>query len=86
MKICSTKDLRVMTGIMAASVLLGGCTVNTNTNTIVLKNDPNLKTEINLNEVTTTEYDAEEMDKLYREYCFNLFSQTVRITVQVQMS
>ena len=53
-----------MTGIMAASVLLGGCTVNTNTNTIVLKNDPNLKTEINLNEVTTTEYDAEEMDKL----------------------
>ncbi len=78
MKICSTKDLRVMTGIMAASVLLGGCTVNTNTNTNVLKNDPNLKTEINLNEVTTTEYDAEEMDKLYREYCFNLFSQTVK--------
>lgn len=76
MKICSMKDIKVMTGVMAATMLLGGCTVTTNTN--VIKNDNNAKTAINLNEVKTTEYDADVMDELYRNYCFNIFSQTVK--------
>ena len=75
---CSKKDIKFITGIMAASVLLGGCTANINTNSNVLKEDPNAKTSINLNEVTTTDFDQDEMDKLYREYCFNILSQTVK--------
>ena len=78
MEICSKKDIKFITGIMAASVLLGGCTANINTNSNVLKEDPNAKTSINLNEVTTTDFDQDEMDKLYREYCFNILSQTVK--------
>ena len=78
MEICSKKDIKFITGVMAASVLLGGCTANINTNSNVLKEDPNAKTSINLNEVTTTDFDQDEMDKLYREYCFNILSQTVK--------
>ena len=78
MEICSKKDIKFITGVMAASVLLGGCTANINTNSNVLKEDPNAKTSINLNEVTTTDFDQAEMDKLYREYCFNILSQTVK--------
>ena len=78
MEICSKKDIKLITGVMAASVLLGGCTANINTNSNVLKEDPNAKTSINLNEVTTTDFDQDEMDKLYREYCFNILSQTVK--------
>ena len=76
MEICSKKDIKFITGVMAASLLLGGCNANINTNT--LKEDPNAKTSFNLNEVTTTEFDQDEMDKLYREYCFNILSQTVK--------
>ena len=32
MEICSKKDIKFITGVMAASVLLGGCTANINTN------------------------------------------------------
>ena len=78
MEICSKKDIKFITGVMAASVLLGGCTANINTNSNVLTEDPNAKTSINLNEVTTTDFDQDEMDKLYREYCFNILSQTVK--------
>ena len=74
MKICSQKDIKVITGIMAASLLLGGCTANTKTG---VRNDPKVKTEINLAKVSDTEYDKKTMDELYRNYCFDLFSSTV---------
>ena len=74
MKICSQKDIKVITGIMAASLLLGGCTANTKTG---VRNDPKVKTEINLAKVSDTEYDKNTMDELYRNYCFDLFSSTV---------
>jgi len=75
MKICSKNDIKLVTGIMAASMLLGGCSVNTKTQ---LKADPEVKTEINLSKVSDTEYDKDLMDELYRDYCFNLFGQTVK--------
>ena len=78
MKICSKKDIKVLTGVMAASLLLGGCTANVNTNSNALKEDPNAKTNFNLNEVKTTDYDQNEMDELYRKYCFDILNQTVR--------
>ncbi|MBR3701206.1 MAG: serpin family protein [Clostridiales bacterium] len=81
MEICSKKGIKVITGIMAATLLLGGCTVNTN-NTEDTKpkrtDKPKVKTEINLSKVPETKYDKETMDKLYRSYCFDLFSQTVK--------
>ena len=81
MKICSKKDIKVITGIMAASLLLGGCTVNNESpkrSKPKRKVEPKVKTEINLSKVSETEYDKETMDKLYRNYCFDLFSQTIK--------
>ena len=77
MEICSKKDIKFITGVMAASILLGGCTAKGNNHNHELKEDPNAKTSFNLNEVKVTDYDKDEMDKLYREYCFNIFSRTV---------
>ncbi|MBR3278643.1 MAG: serpin family protein [Lachnospiraceae bacterium] len=79
MKICSKNNIRTIAGIMAATLLLGGCTVTSNpNNNNGVKDPPNLKTEIKLDEVSKTDYDQELMDGLYRKYCFDLFSQTVR--------
>ncbi|MBR4403726.1 MAG: serpin family protein [Clostridiales bacterium] len=75
MKICSKKDIKALTGIMAASLLFSGCTV-TKQKDKPLEFDPNIKTEINLNKISDTEYDDNEMDALYRNYCLNLFRQT----------
>ena len=69
MEICSKKDIKFITGVMAASILLGGCTAKGNNHNHELKEDPNAKTSFNLNEVKVTDYDKDEMDKLYREYC-----------------
>lgn len=79
MKICSKKDLKVMTGIMAASLLLGGCTANVKKEDkkTELKGDPNVKTEIDLKKVADTEYDQKVMDDQYKRYCFDLLKQTV---------
>lgn len=78
MKICSKKDIKVMTGVLAASMLLGGCTVTTDTSSTEIKNDPKAKTAVNLNEVRTADYDQELMDEEYRRYCFDLLSRTVK--------
>ena len=82
MKICSKKDLKVLTGIMAASMLLGGCQAATDPTTKPgskpIKNDPTIKTEINLKKVSDAEYDEDLMDEEYRRYCFDLFTQTVK--------
>ena len=79
MKICSTKDVKVITGIMAASMLLGGCASAKPTSTSVeLKNDPQIKAAINFKEVGDTDYDKDLMDAEYRRYCMDIFSQTIR--------
>ena len=84
MKVYTKKDLTIMSGIMAVSLLLGGCTAavkpetDINTETNVTKSEASAKTGINLNEVSTTTYDKETMDELYRKYCFDLFSQTIK--------
>ena len=80
MKICSKKDLKVMAGILAAVSLLGGCNADIreeNTGKI-LKNQTKARTEIELSEVSNTGYIKPDMDKLYRKYCCDIFSQTVR--------
>ena len=77
MKICSKKDIKILTGIMAASLLLGGCT-GKRPSSKPLKNDPSVKAAINFDEVKKTEYDKELMDAEYKRYCFDLLSQTIR--------
>ena len=80
MEKCSKRDLKMAAGIMAASFLLGGCSAAAapaNTQK-TLNDDPSIKAEINFREVGATDYDEEMMDRLYRKYCFELFSQTVR--------
>ena len=84
MKICSEKDVKAITGIMAAAFLLGGCNsaVATQSQSPAvdsnLVNDPSIKAEINFHEVEGASYDADLMDQEYRRYCFDIFSQTVR--------
>lgn len=77
MKICSKKDIKVVTGVMAASLLFSGCAV-TKQKDKPLKNDSSIKTEIDLNKISDTKYDDDEMDELYWNYCFDLFSQTIK--------
>jgi len=79
MQICSKKDLKIMTGVMAASLLLGGCSsVAPSKETEPITNDPSIKAEINFRDVEKTDYDQDKMDQEYRRYCFELFSQTLR--------
>ena len=77
MKICSKKDIKVLTGIMAASLLLGGCTATKPTEP-GMKDDPDIKTEINLKDIEDADYDKDLMDAEYRRYCFDLMSQTIK--------
>jgi len=77
MKICSKKDIKVLTGIMAATMLLGGCTGKKPSGK-PLKNDPSIKAEINFSDVKKTDYDKDLMDAEYKRYCFDLLSQTIR--------
>ena len=80
MRICSMKDIKAITGIMAASMLFAGCSsaLKPSQTETPVKNDPQAKTAINLNEVSVTGYDSDLMDEEYRRYCFDLFSQTVK--------
>ena len=92
MKICSNKDIKIITAGLAAAMLLGGCSqVNnggrthsdddekpTTVSSIELKDDPDIKAAIDLDKVDDTDYDKELMDAAYRSYCFNLFSQTIK--------
>ena len=80
MKICNKIDLKIMTGIMAATLLLGGCTSNTTAKPSgnQLTDDPKIKAEIAFEEVGKTQYDQELMDSEYNRYCFELFSQTLK--------
>ena len=79
MQFCSDKDIKIMTGVLAASLLLGGCSaVKPSNSAEPLTNDPSIKAEINFRDVSKTDYDQDLMDKEYRRYCFELFSQSVR--------
>ena len=78
MKICSKKDIKVMTAVMAGAMLLGGCSKTpAKKNEAPLKNDPQLKTAIDLNEVKNTDYDEDLMYEQYRRYCFDLMNQSI---------
>ncbi len=79
MKICSKKDIRVVTGILAASVILGGCASAAPQETTAKpgRDDTQVKTEIDLKKIAGTEFDSGKLDGEYRKYCFEIFSQTV---------
>lgn len=77
MKICSAKDIKIITGVMAASLIFSGCSVNVKKNK-PLKENPNVKTEINLGKVSETEFDKALMEKEYRRYSIDLLNQTIK--------
>ena len=89
MKIRKIHGIKLITGIMALSILLGGCSAfdglkNTGNSKQVkishveLKDDPDIKAEINFDDVKSTEYNSEDLDAAYRRYSFNLFSRAVK--------
>lgn len=77
MKICSKKDIRIITGVMAASLIFSGCSVNLKKDK-PLKENPNVKTEINLDKVAETQYDRNLMEKEYRRFSLDLLNQTIK--------
>jgi len=77
MRICSKKDIRIITGVMAASLIFSGCSVNLKKDK-PLKENPNVKTEINLDKVAETQYDRNLMEKEYRRFSLNLLNQTIK--------
>ena len=92
MKICSNKDIKLITAGLTAAMLLGGCSEANNNgrsrngddqkptavSSVELKEDPSIKAAFDLDEVEGTDYDKALMDAAYRSYCFDLFSQTIR--------
>ena len=92
MKICSNKDIKLITAGLTAAMLLGGCSEANNNgrsrngddqkptavSSVELKEDPSIKAAFDLDEVEGTDYDKALMDAAYRSYCFDLFSQTIK--------
>ena len=77
MKAFTKKHIKALTGIMAASLLLSGCT-GRNPSGNRLTDDPAIKAEIDLAKVKKTDYDSALMDSEYNRYTFALLSQTVK--------
>ena len=77
MRICTKKDIRIITGVMAASLIFSGCSVNLKKDK-PLKENPNVKTEINLDKVAETQYDRNLMEKEYRRFSLDLLNQTIK--------
>lgn len=77
MRICTKKDIRIITGVMAASLIFSGCSVNLKRDK-PLKENPNVKTEINLDKVAETQYDRNLMEKEYRRFSLDLLNQTIK--------
>ena len=86
MKICSVKDIKIITGVMAASMLLGGCsqaagpskTEDSKPQLSDTELTSEIKTEFNLKDVSSTPYDQALMDAEYNRYCFDLLRQTIK--------
>ena len=62
MKICSAKDIKLFSGVLAAAMLLGGCAGKTASGK-PSHSDPVFKAGIDLNKVKDTEYDGKTMDE-----------------------
>ena len=77
MRICTKKDIRIITGVMAASLIFSGCSVNLKKDK-PLKDNPKIKTEINLDKVGETQYDRNLMEKEYRRFSLDLLNQTIK--------
>lgn len=77
MRICSKKDIRIITGVMVASLIFSGCSVSLKKDK-PLKENPNVKTEINLDKVAETQYDRNLMEKEYRRFSLDLLNQTIK--------
>ena len=71
------KRTKIISAVLAATLFLGGCTIGSGGK---VKDDPQAKTEIDLDEVQDTDYDEKLMNREYRKYCFELLSQTLKDT------
>ena len=77
MKTFTNKYIKVISGVMTAVLLLGGCAGKTPSGK-PLTDDPSIKAEIDLGEVKKAEYDSALMDSEYKRYTFALLSQTIK--------
>ena len=72
MKTFTNKYIKVISGVMTAVLLLGGCAGKTPSGK-PLTDDLSIKAEIDLGEVKKAEYDSALMDSEYKRYCFDSF-------------
>lgn len=67
---------RAVTAGLAAMMMLTGCAKNAPDSTKTLKNDPQIKAEINLDAVATQKFDENKMNEGYGEYTFKMLAAT----------
>ena len=66
---------RTMTAALAAMLMFTGCANRAPVNTEPLKNDPQLKTEIKLNDVANKKFDEEKLNADYGRYSFKMMAE-----------
>ena len=66
---------KAMTAGLAAMLMLTGCATRTPVNTEPLKNDPQLKTELKLNEVASQKFNEEKLNGEYGSYSFKMMAE-----------
>ena len=67
---------RAVTAGLAAMMMLTGCAKKAPAETKILKNDPQIKAEINLDAVATQKFDEDKMNAGYGEYTFKMLAAT----------
>ena len=68
-------EKRAMTAALAATLMFTGCANRAPVNTEPLKNDPQLKTEIKLNDVANKKFDEEKLNADYGRYSFKMMAE-----------
>ena len=72
MKEHSKKGTRLLSGVLVTAMLLGGCAKSSAPASVKLKDDPDIKTEIDLKEIKDTRYSEDQMDSGYIYFSMEL--------------
>lgn len=72
MKDHSKKRARLLSGTLIIAMLLGGCAKSSAPSSVKLKNDPDIKTEIDLKKIKDTGFSEDVMDSGYISFSIGL--------------
>ena len=66
---------KTMAAGLGALLLMTGCAGNTAGNTVPLRNDPAIKAELKLDQVSSQKFDEKKLNDEYGRYSFDLMKQ-----------